>query len=162
MELSFPMISSSQPALDRRGHVVARVLAVLVLLGAALLGEPGHADPGDFQAMPGLWKIVTRVFEHGKEGQPQVSWHCVDESPDPWVEFANLPVPGYSQCSRADQHRSSTALSWTLQCQGLADAARGQVKFDSAEHYTAGVSIKGKVVVQVEGRRYAACTSPKD
>lgn len=149
-------------ALGRRGHAVARILAVLVLLGAALIGEPGHADPGDFQAMPGLWKIVTRVFEHGKEGPPQVAWHCVDEGPDPWAEFANLPVPGHAQCERADPHRSSTALSWTLQCQGLTDAARGQVTFDSAEHYTARITIKGQDVVQVEGRRYAACTSPKD
>ncbi|QNK03347.1 DUF3617 domain-containing protein [Dyella telluris] len=152
----------SQPAPGHRGHAVARTVAVLVLLIAALVGEPGHADPGDFQAMPGLWKIVTRVFEHGKQGQPQVTWHCVDESPDPWVEFANLPVPGHAQCERVDQHRSSTALSWTVQCQGLMDAARGQVKFDSAEHYVARINIKGEDVVQVEGRRYAACTSPKD
>jgi hypothetical protein len=156
------MNPTRHPAPGRRGHAVARLLAVLVLLGAALIGEPGHADPGDFQAMPGLWRIVTRVFEHGKEGQPQVAWHCVDESPDPWMEFANLPVPGYAQCERADQHRSSTALSWTMQCQGLTDAVRGHVKFDSAEHYVAGISIKGQEVVKVEGRRYAACTSPKD
>ena len=156
------MNASSPSRPSRRGALIARVVAVLVLLGAALVGEPGHADPGDFQAMPGLWKIVTRVFDHGKEGEPQVAWHCVDESPDPWVEFAQLPVPGYSQCERADQHRSSTALSWTLQCSGLAEAARGRVKFDSAEHYVAGVSVGGKDVVQVEGRRVAACTSPKD
>ncbi|AIF46430.1 DUF3617 domain-containing protein [Dyella japonica] len=156
------MTPFSQAVPGHRGHAIARAVAVLVLLGAALVGEPGHADPGDFQAMPGLWKIVTRVFDHGKEGQPQVAWHCVDESPDPWVEFAQLPVPGHAQCERADQHRSSTALSWTMQCQGLADAARGQVKFDLAEHYTARINIKGQDVVQVEGRRYAACTSPKD
>jgi hypothetical protein len=156
------MNRSSPTALGHRGHVVARVVALLVLLGAAFVGEPGHADPGDFQAMPGLWKIVTRVSDHGKEGEPQVAWHCVDEGPDPWAEFAQLPLPGYGQCERADQHRSSTALSWTLQCAGLKDAARGRVKFDSAEHYTASVNLGGKDVVQVEGVRVAACTSPKD
>ena len=145
-----------------RGHAVARLLAVLVLLGAALVGEPGHADPGDFQAMPGLWKIVTRVFENGMEGTPVVAWHCVDEGPDPWMEFAQLPVPGYAQCERADQHRSSTALSWTMRCQGLAVAAHGQVKFDSAEHYSAVMNVGGSDAVKVEGRRYVACTSPKD
>jgi len=147
---------------SQRGHAVARALAVLVLLAAALIGEPSHADPGDFQAMPGLWKIVTRVFQDGKETGMQIAWHCVDEGPDPWTEFANLPIPGYAQCERTDAHRSSTALSWSLQCEGLKDAARGRVKFDSAEHYTAGVSIGGHDVVTVEGRRYAACTSPKD
>ncbi|MET3653809.1 DUF3617 domain-containing protein [Dyella japonica] len=156
------MNPSSSFACGRRGSMVARVVAVLVLLAAAFLGEPGHADPSDFQAMPGLWKIVTRVFDHGKPGEPQVAWHCVDEGPDPWAEFAQLPVPGYDQCERVDQHRSSTALSWALQCSGLTDAAHGRVKFDSAEHYTAGVNVGGKDVVQVEGRRYAACTSPKD
>lgn len=145
-----------------RGHAVARLLALLVLLAAAVIGEPSHADPGDFQAMPGLWKIVTLVTAHGQPGAPQVSWHCVDESPDPWVEFAQLPVPGYPQCERTEQRRSSTALSWSSQCQGLPEAAHGRVKFDSAEHYTAAVSVKGQELVQVEGRRYAACTSAQD
>jgi hypothetical protein len=127
------------------------------------VGEPGHADPGDFQAMPGLWKIVTRVIEHGHAGLPQEQWHCVDESPDPWVEFASLSVPGYAQCERTSQHRSSTALAWSLSCPGLAaPGARGRVDFDSSEHYTASVSIGDRQVVQVEGKRYAACTSPKD
>lgn len=141
---------------------MARRIAVVVLLVAAFVGEPGRADPGDFQAMPGLWKIVTRVFDHGKLGEPQVAWHCVDEGPDPWAEFAQLPVPGYARCERVEQHRSSTALSWTLRCEGLTEAARGRVRFDSAEHYTASVDVGGKGVVQVEGTRVAACTSPKD
>jgi hypothetical protein len=113
--------------------------------------------------MPGLWKIVTRVVEHGRAGVPQEHWHCVDEGPDPWVEFADLPVPGYAQCERSTQHRSSTALAWTLSCPGLAaPGARGRVDFDSPEHYTASVSVGARQVVQVEGKRYAACTSPKD
>ncbi|WP_201316594.1 hypothetical protein [Dyella sp. EPa41] len=145
------------------GHAAARALALLVLLAAALIGEPGHADPGDFQAMPGLWKIITRVIDHGRPGAPQEQWRCVDEGPDPWVEFANLPVPGYAQCERSTQHRSSTALAWTLSCPGLmAPGARGRVDFDSPEHYTASVSVGDRQAVQVEGKRYAACTSPKD
>jgi len=145
-----------------RGRRVAHIVAVIVLLGAGLIGEPSRADPGDFQAMPGLWKIVTRMLDHGKLSEPQMSWHCVDESPDPWTEFAQLPVPGYKQCERTEQHRSSTALSWSLQCAGLSEATRGRVKFDSAEHYTASVNVGGNDVVQVEGKRVAACTSPKD
>lgn len=143
------------------GRRVACVAVMLVLLGVAA-SMPAHADPGDFQAMPGLWKIVTRVLDHGKQGEPQVAWHCVDESPDPWKEFAQMPVPGHAQCERTEQRRSSTALSWTLQCAGSADAVRGRVKFDSAEHYTASIEVAGKASVQVEGTRYAACTSPKD
>jgi hypothetical protein len=151
------MTSLSQPTQARRGHAIARAVAVAVLLAAAIIGEPGHADPGDFQAMPGLWKIVMRTFDNGHAGTPTVQWHCVDEGADPWVEFAKLPEP--AQCKRSGEHRSSTALAWTLACPG---AGRGRVDFDSAEHYTASVNLQGHDVVQVEGRRYAACTSPSD
>lgn len=156
------MTDSHPIASGQRGHAVARTMAVLVLLAAAVVGEPSHADPGDFQAMPGLWKIVTRIIDHGHEGTPQVTWHCVDESPDPWAEFADLPVPGADQCKRTDAHRSSTALGWSMQCAGRQSAAQGRVKFDSAEHYTAAITLDGQDVVRVEGRRYAACTSPRD
>ncbi|WP_430391915.1 DUF3617 domain-containing protein [Dyella sp. 20L07] len=153
----------SQPMQTSRGHAVARLVALSVLLVGALVGTPGHADPGDFQAMPGLWKIVTRHVEHGHAGAPQVQWHCVDESPDPWAEFATLQLPGYVQCTRSSEHRSSTALAWSLNCPGLqAPGGRGRVDFDSPEHYTASVSLNGHDVVQVEGRRYAACTSAND
>ena len=157
------MNAYTQPSPGSRGHKLARVFAVLVLLGAAIVGEPGHADPGDFKAMPGLWKIVLHAFDHGHALAEQVQWHCVDESPDPWMEFGNLPVPGHDRCERGSQHRSSTALAWTLSCPGLAaTGGRARVDFDSPEHYTASVSVRGERVVQVEGRRFAACTSPKD
>lgn len=151
------MTSFSPPAQTCRGHAIARAIAVAVLLAAAIAGAPGRADPGDFQAMPGLWKIVMRSFDHGHAGQPTVQWHCVDEGADPWAEFAHLPVP--ASCKRSGEHRSSTALAWTLACPG---AGRGRVDFDSAEHYTGSVSLQGHDVVQVEGKRYAACTSPSD
>jgi hypothetical protein len=151
------MSSFSQPSPSRRSHVIARAIAVAVLLGAAIAGEPGRADPGDFQAMPGLWKIIMRTFDNGHAGKPTVQWHCVDEGADPWAEFANMPVP--AQCKRSGEHRSSTALAWNLACPG---AGRGRVDFDSAQHYTASVNLQGHDVVQVEGRRYAACTSPSD
>jgi hypothetical protein len=157
------MNSFTQPAQSRHGHALARAIAVLVLVLAALVGEPSRADPGDFQAMPGLWKIITRTFENGHAGKPQVQWHCVDESPDPWKEFANLPVPGYVQCERSSEHRSSTALAWAVGCSGSPAAqGRGRVDFDSPDHYTASVNMHGKDVVQVDGRRYAACTSAND
>jgi hypothetical protein len=151
----------SQPVQGHRGHAVARAIAVLVLLGAALVGEPSRADPGDFQAMPGLWKIITRTFDHGHAGQPRVEWHCVDEGPDPWVEFASLTASGQAQCKRSDEHRSSTSLAWTQTCPGSAPAT-GRVDFDSPLHYTASLKLQGHDVVQVEGQRYAACTSPSD
>ncbi|OOG48662.1 DUF3617 family protein [Rhodanobacter sp. C01] len=138
-------------------------LAFALLLAAGLGSTASRADPGDFQAMPGLWKTVTRVVEHGHAGPPTIRWQCVDEDADPWLMFADLPIPDAS-CQRSDQHRSNTALAWTVNCSGHPPhSGHGRVDFDSAEHYTASVELQDRgEVVRVEGQRYAACTGPSD
>ena len=144
---------------------VRRRFIVLLFLTAALVSTATLADPGDFQAMPGLWKIVTRIVSHGQiVGQPKTTWHCVDEGADPWVEFATIDVPNQTKCLGRDQHRRSTALDWSLSCPGNTSATgKGRVDFDSPEHYVASVAMEGEgEVVRVEGKRYAACTSPSD
>ena len=134
----------------------------LLTLAILALASSVHADPGDFQAMPGLWKIVTRIFSHGQWSTPQVQWHCVDEGADPWAAFGQIDLPDAKACEATDRHRSSTRLTWTLTCPaGL--TAHGLVGFDAAEHYRAALTLgDGQDVVQVEGKRYAACTSPSD
>jgi hypothetical protein len=135
------------------------------LLLAGMLASPaGHADPGDFGAMPGLWKFVTQLIGHGRPGRPTTQWHCVDEGADPWASFTTIPIPRHPQCKADSQHRGSTSLAWTLSCAGDPPAkGNGHVDFDSAEHYTASVALDGQgEVVRVEGKRYAACTSPSD
>jgi hypothetical protein len=142
-----------------------RRFIALLFLAAALGSTATLADPGDFQAMPGLWKIVTRIISRGQiVGTPQIRWHCVDEGADPWLEFATIDIPNQTKCLRSDQHRRSTALDWSLSCPGNARATgKGRVDFDSPEHYVASVAMKGAgEVVRVEGTRYAACTSPAD
>jgi hypothetical protein len=136
----------------------------MVILALAVTAPRAHADPGDFGAMPGLWKIVTRIFEGGHWTKPTVQWHCVDEGADPWASFSHIDLPGAAGCQAADQHRKSTTLDWTLRCPGKAAvAARGHVGFDSAEHYTAQLTRpNGTDAARVEGKRYAACTSPQD
>ncbi|HEX7814639.1 DUF3617 domain-containing protein [Dyella sp.] len=148
---------------QRRRHLL-QALSLAAMAFAALAALPVHADPGDFGAMPGLWKIVTRMFSHGQWSKPTVQWHCVDEGADPWPSFGKIDLPGSRQCQVAGQHRASTSLDWTLHCDASdAVAARGHVGFDSAEHYTAHLTLpKGGDVVRVEGKRYAACTSPAD
>ncbi|MFC4765588.1 DUF3617 domain-containing protein [Dyella koreensis] len=123
-----------------------------------------HADSGDFQAMPGLWKIVTHTVKHGRAGPDGVEWRCVDEDADPWAEFARLAPSGAERCERADEQRSRTSLAWNMSCAAPVSAkARGKIDFDTAEHYSGSVtSDSGTELVHVEGRRYAACTSPKD
>ena len=159
---------ANPPVHDTRNQtqrpILRRRFIALLFLTAALGSTATLADPGDFQAMPGLWKFVTTIMDHGHAGAPKTVWRCVDEGADPWVEFATIDIPNRSQCVRSNQHRRSTALDWTLSCPGdPASTGKGRVDFDSAEHYTASVSMKDQgEVVRVEGKRYAACTSPSD
>jgi hypothetical protein len=141
------------------------VVGLALFLAAGFGSTAGHADPGDFQAMPGLWKIVMRPVIHGHPGKSTTQWHCVDEGADPWTSFATImTVPEHPRCEPANQHRNSTALAWTLSCEGHPSAkGNGRVDFDSAEHYTASIALEDRgEVLRVEGNRYAACTSPSD
>jgi hypothetical protein len=129
--------------------------ARLAALFALLPCTPLLADPGDFGAMPGLWKITT----HPATGQPATQWQCVDEGADPWATFAAWTSEAAGHCSAGEQHRASTSLAWNLTCDGHAVPAR--VAFDSARHYTGSVAAAGGTIT-VEGERLAACTSPTD
>jgi hypothetical protein len=146
-----------------RSFILRHSLAGGLLIATGLGSSTTQADPADFQAMPGLWKTAVSNINNGRFGQPSIQWHCVNEDADPWLVFANFSVPD-AQCQRSDEHRSSTALTWTLSCSGHSPASgRGRVDFDSAEHYTAGIVMKDRgQVVRIEGKRYAACTSPAD
>jgi len=143
-------------------------MTLTVLTAAAALSAfammaltPVHADPGDFGAMPGLWRIKVRHVVNGKAGAPEVQWHCVDEGADPWTTFAAW-TPAEGECTATDQQRRSTSLAWKLSCKA-APPASAHVDFDSAKHYTGSVTVEGRgEITQVEGDRYAACTSPQD
>lgn len=138
-----------------------RWVAAVVCLVATTMVRPVHADAGDFGAMPGLWKIQVRHVENGKAGAPTVTWHCVDEGADPWTTFAAW-TPAQGECTTTDPQRRTTSLTWKLTCKG-SPAASAHVDFDSAKHYNGSVSVAGHgEVIQVEGDRYAACTSPED
>jgi len=141
-----------------------RCLAYGLFITAALGTTATHADPGDFQAMPGLWKIISRTVHHGQLGQPSIAWRCVFEGADPWVAFADRTILSQTQCKRTNEHRHSTALDWSLSCPGSSAATgKGRVDFDSPQHFTAAVLMQGQgEVVRVDGKRYAACTSPSD
>ena len=156
-------IQSARRALENPS--IRRRFIRSLFFAAALGSSAALADPGDFQAMPGLWRIVTRIVSNNQiVGQPKTTWHCVDEGADPWVEFAAIDVPNQTKCLRSGEHRRSTALDWSLSCPGNASATgKGRVDFDSPEHYSASIAMKGQGdVVRVDGKRYAACTSPSD
>jgi hypothetical protein len=158
-------MSTFIPFAQRRGFVyLSRGVALVLIVGIAFVSQSSFADPGDFGAMPGLWKIVTTPLDHGRAGKPSLVWFCLDEGADPWASFANIVVPAFAPCQRSAQHRGSTSLAWTATCGGASPSSgRGRVDFDSAEHYTASITLPDRgEIVRVEGQRYAACTSPSD
>lgn len=141
-------------------HRWSNPLAAMLLLGASSTVSTGaHADPADFQAMPGLWKITLHTVKDGHTGPESVQWKCLYDGADPWATFVDVITPD-ARCQRSGEHRTSTALAWSVSCDGA--KGNGHIDLDSAEHYAGGVALKGHDVLQVEGKRYAACTGPSD
>lgn len=130
---------------------------------------PAIAAADEFGALPGLWKTTF-------SSSADVVWHCVDEDADPWMAFARIEDPPGMTCKRVMQERTRTSLRWRVECHTPAlpstkdeISAQGTIVFDAPDHYTGTVSLKGHLLgvplqgsTDVEGRRYAACTSPRD
>lgn len=141
-------------------HRWSNPVAAMLLLGASSSVAPAaHADPGDFQTMPGLWKITLHTVKDGRIGEGLVKWKCLYDGGDPWQTFVDVMAPDAS-CQRSGDHRMSTALAWNVSCG--AQSGQGHITLDSPQHYTGSVALNGHEVLQVEGKRYAACTSPSD
>jgi hypothetical protein len=132
-------------------------IAALMLISASSAISTGvHADPADFQAMPGLWKISLHTLKDGKQ---QLKWKCFYDGADPWETFADSVAPA-AICQRSQEHRSSTALAWQLSCGAHRGAAR--IQLNSAQHYSGTITLDGKALLEMEGQHVAACTGPAD
>lgn len=140
----------------RRFHAIA---SLLLTVAACTLAATALADPGDFQTMPGLWKITLRAITNGHAGQAQVKWKCLYDGGDPWTTFVDAMAPDAS-CQRSSEHRASTALAWQVHCGTR--SGQGHITLDSPQHYAGNVALGGHEVLQIEGVRSAACTSPSD
>lgn len=150
----------------------ARPRGLWLCLGLTGLAVPLTAAAGEFLAFPGLWKTVTQlVAAPGTAPQePAVNWHCVDEAADPWTSFAQLSLPQGEQCKQTKSERTGTTLEWVVECRGTAAIVNaGRVVFDSPSHYKGEVQLTGQFMgypvndkIEIEGQRYAACTSPRD
>ncbi|WP_233840204.1 hypothetical protein [Dyella sp. 2HG41-7] len=132
-------------------------IAALVLMSASgAIASNAHADPGDFQAMPGLWKITLHT---AKDGKTAVKWKCLYDGADPWTTFVDAMKPE-ANCERSGEHRTSTALAWQVACG--AHKGNGRIALDSPQHYAGEVELDGHAALHIEGQRYAACTGPSD
>ncbi|MFC3653088.1 hypothetical protein ACFONN_16130 [Dyella humi] len=150
------LLSRSTAHLSRWSNPVA---AMMLIGASAAFSTSAHADPADFQAMPGLWKITLHTIKDGHAGALTVKWKCFYDGADPWTTFVD-PVQSEANCARSGEHRTSTALAWKTTCG--AHAGHGRIALDSPQHYTGEVALDGQASLQVEGQRYAACTGPAD
>jgi hypothetical protein len=143
---------------------------ILIVALASFGSSPAKTDAeNDFMAMPGLWKTTFRN-QLATNSKAQIWWHCVDESADPWISFAQLQPPDHEACVRKSYTRTATFLKWQFDCTGPFTAINeGEINFDAATHYRGTIHMKGTFmgyptndVIAVDGTRAATCTSPSD
>lgn len=147
------LLARSTGYLSRWSNPVA---ALMLMSASAAISTNAHADPADFQAMPGLWKITLHTL---KDGNQQVKWKCLYDGANPWTTFVD-PLQPQAECTRDGEHRTSTALTWQVTCGG--HSGNGHIVLDSPQHYSGEVAMDGHASMHVEGQRYAACTGPSD
>jgi hypothetical protein len=146
------------------------VAAGLVIALISLVLPARIPADDEFKALPGLWKTTLSQSSSSSHAPPVVSWHCVDEGSDPWMDFAYLATPLNKSCKKTSFSRTSTSLNWRLDCNDSSRVTEeGSIVFSAADHYTGKVELRGTLmgypfdqVIMVEGKRYAACTSPQD
>lgn len=130
-----------------------RRVPTALLLGLACVADT-QADPEDFQAIQGLWKITVHAGN-----RTSVRWRCYYDGADPWTVLIDPLMPSPT-CQRSDGERNSIALGWNLQCGE--HSGQGRLLLDSEAHFKASVVLGGKPVLRAEGQRHAACTGPAD
>jgi hypothetical protein len=151
------------PFLAKVSIGIASVMIVVIGLAPS---RTLRADD-EFKALPGLWKTTIRPGSSTSSTGAKVEWHCVYEDADPWASFAYLSRPDDKSCERSYFYRTSTSLEWRLKCADVSTTYEGSIVFSSADHYTGSVKLRGpgggpEQTFTVEGKRYAACTSPQD
>jgi len=150
-------------------HRFKKAAGLLIFIVGLAVPSSMHADD-EFKALPGLWKTTFVSDNSAPHRSPVVSWHCVYEGSDPWVNFAYPVTPLDPTCKKTYAYRTSTSLKWRLDCAGSSTITdEGSIVFSAADHYTGKVQLHGTLMgypldqtIMVEGKRYAACTSPQD
>lgn len=153
--------------LSQRRLLAAVGVTVLVVI----LAFPRWVRADDeFKAMPGLWKTsMLPADSAARRPSTVVSWHCVFEGSDPWTNFAFLSTTDRS-CKTKYAGRTSTSLKWLIECTSPSNSTyQGSIAFSNAENYTGKVEVRATLMgypidqtIILEGKRYAACTSPQD
>ncbi len=149
-------------------HRLKKTAGLMILILSVAVPSLMHADD-EFKALPGLWKTTFVTGNSTSPATPVVNWHCVYEGSDPWTSFVYPATSPDRNCKKTFSYRTSTSLKWRLDCTSPTITDEGAIVFNAADHYTGKVELHGTLMgypidqtIMVEGKRYAACTSPQD
>lgn len=137
----------------------AAILAVLAIVPDA------HAD--GINAKPGLWRTTTEVVSNGTKQPAHEMTRCIkqEDIQNASRGFMLDPAQPNIPCKRTDFHSNATSIDWKYECTDQMPLTNvGSINFDSPEHYTGTVTIKGNVmgnavdnVVHMDGKWVGAC-----
>jgi hypothetical protein len=145
--------------------MLKKIAASAALLAVFALAPGARADGLD--AKPGLWKTTTETESSGTKQPARDLTRCIkpEDIQNASRGFLLDPAAPNIPCKRTDFHSSATSIDWKYECTGQMPLTNvGSIKFDSPEHYTGTVSIKGSVmgnpidnVVHMDGKWVGAC-----
>jgi hypothetical protein len=146
--------------------MINKIAAVAALTAALSITSSARAD--SLNAKPGLWTTTVQSTSNGRSQPPRTGSRCI--RPDD-IQAANRgfmldPNAPNNPCKRTDFHATSTSIDWKYECSGqIAMISVGLIKFDSPEHYTGTVTMKGTVMgnpidnmIRMDGKWVGACT----
>jgi Protein of unknown function (DUF3617) len=145
--------------------MIRNVAAAAALLAALAIVPSARAD--GLNAKPGLWKTTIEAESNGTKQPPRSGERCIKPED---IQQANRgflldPAAPNNPCKRTDFHSSATSIDWKYECTGqVTMTSQGSIKFDTPQHYTGTVSMKGTVmgnainnVMHMDGKWVGAC-----
>jgi hypothetical protein len=140
------------------------VLQALILLAAALLSPPAHADG----LKAGLWRVINKPEVNGQAAPPRENMRCLtaEDVKDLDKIFSPVSRTTNSTCERAEHESTPQRLKWRLKCTGQLDMdVAGEFVFDTPEHYSATINTEAamlgqvmqKTRVTIEATRFGEC-----
>ncbi len=145
--------------------MISKIAAAAALTAVLALASGARAD--GLNAKPGLWKTTVESENNGAKQPTRSGTRCIKPED---IQAANRgfmldPNVPNNPCKRTDFHSSSTSIEWKYECTGqLVMTSTGSIKFDTPEHYTGTVSMKGTVmgnpidnVLHMNGQWVGAC-----
>ena len=123
----------------------------------------------NLNAKSGLWKTINQSASNGQQQPAVTAAHCIKPqniSAHNWVFLLDAAADD-ATCTRMAFNSSSNTIAWKFACRGQSPrTTQGSIKFDTPQHYSGTVSIKGGAtannpssgdVLHTEGTWVGAC-----